>query len=207
MALALNLSVVERNDSKLITFTDTSTGWGTEGDPAINALAARTSLTNSIIMNITINTPSEVIVCDQIDLYDLAGPFAVQADLVFELDSTVVLSSGVGISSNDVLPDGVWDISYKVQTWSGAAWVDVDEYSFSVLIYGDIKTQVYNRLRLIPNLYNSKLLMARDIQEPLLYYTFLQSVEKSAFVARKEELLAMLGTLERLLLNGSNYPW
>jgi len=205
MALVLSTSVVERNDSKQITFTDTSTGWASA--PAITDLAARTSLTYSITMDITINTSSEVIVCDQIDLYVLAGPFTVQADLVYELDYTSLLSSGSSIvTSSGTLPDGVWDVTYKVQHYSGT-WSDVATTTFSVLIYGDIKTQVYNRLRQVPNLYNSKVLNSRDIQEPILYYTFLQSIEKSAFVARKEELLSMLETLERLLLNGSNYPW
>lgn len=207
MALALGLTVVEQNDSKLITFTDASTGWGTDGDPAVTNLAARTSLTYSITMDITINTPSEVIVCDQIDLYTLAGPFSTAADLVFELDSDVILSSGVGVDNDDVLPDGVWDITYKVQYYTGGAWTDIDVETISILVYGAIKTDVYERLRQVPNLYNSKILMSRDIQEPILYYTFLQSVEKSAYVARKEELLEMLGTLESLLLNGSNYPW
>jgi hypothetical protein len=207
MALVLNLSVVERNDSKLITFTDTSTGWGTEGDPNVTNLDPRTELTYSLTIDITINTSTEVIVCDQIDLRDLFGPFTTTADLVFPLDYTTILSSGVGVDSNEVLPDGIWDITYKVQQYVTGSWVDIDSYVFSVLIYGDVKTQVYNRLRQVPNLYNSKILMGRDIQEPLLYYTFLQSIEKSAFVARKEELLSMLETLERLLLNGSNYPW
>jgi hypothetical protein len=207
MALALNLSVVERNDSQLVTFTDTSTGWGTEGDPNVTNLDPRTELTYSLIMDITINTSTEVIVCDQIDLRDLFGPFTTTADLVFPLDYTTVLLNQVTVATNTILPDGIWDITYKVQEYVTGSWVDIDSYAFSVLIYGDVKTQVYNRLRQVPNLYNSKILMGRDIQEPLLYYTFLQSIEKSAFVARKEELLSMLETLERLLLNGSNYPW
>jgi hypothetical protein len=207
MALALNLSVVERNDSRLITFTDTSTGWGTGGDPTVTVIAARTGLTYSLTMDITINTSTEVIVCDQIDLYGkgVATPFTVQSDLVFELDDTTILVSGTGVG--DVLPDGVWDITYKVQYYTGGVWTDIDVKTFSILVYGDIKTQVYNRLRQIPNLYSKGILMSRDVQEPLLYYTFLQSIEKSAYVARKSELLDMLETLERLLLNGSNYPW
>lgn len=208
MALALNLSVVERNDSKLITFTDTSTGWGTDGDPSYTSIQSRTSNTYSLIMNITINTPTEALVCDMIDLYDLAGPFASQSDLVFELDYTSLLVDGTPIiTSTGTLPDGVWDISYKVQHYSTGTWSDVETKSFSVLVYGDIKSRIYQRLRQVPNLYNSKVLNGRDVQEPLLYYTFLKSIESSAFVARKEELLSMLETLERLLLNGSNYPW
>ena len=207
MALALNLSVVERNDGKLITFTDTSAGWGTDGDPAVTDLAAHTSNTYSITMNITVNTPSTVIVCDQIDLYTLAGPFASQADLVFELNYNNILSNGQGIDNDQILPDGIWDITYKVQHYSAGTWSDIDVKTFSVLVYGDVRIKVYNRLRQVAQglIYDN--CTSRSIQESLLYYTLLKSIEKSAFVARKEELLSMLETLERLLLNGSNYPW
>src|SRR3972149_315343 len=197
MALALNLSVVERNDSKLVTFTDTSTGWGTEGDPSYTNIESKTDIspTYALVLNITINTSTETIEFDEIDLYDLAGPFATIADLVFEIDHSNLLISGNTLyTSIDLLPDGIWDISYKVQFYNVGTWEDVDEKVFSVLIYGDIKTQVYYRLRLVPNHYSTKILNSRDIQEPLLYYTFLQSIEKSAFVARREELLEMLET-------------
>ena len=58
MALALDLTVVQRNDSKLITFTDTSTGWGTEGDPSYTAIESKTDVspTYALVLNITLNT-------------------------------------------------------------------------------------------------------------------------------------------------------
>lgn len=207
MALALNLSVVERNDGKLITFTDTSTGWGTDGDPDVTDLVARSSNVYSITMNITVNTPTAVIVCDQIDLYGIAGPFLTQSDLVFELNYNDILSNGQGIDNDQILPDGIWDITYKVQHYSGGEWLDIDVRTFSVLVYGDVRIKVYNRLRQVAQGLVYDNCTSRSIQESLLYYTLLKSIEKSAFVARKEELLSMLETLERLLLNGSNYPW
>ena len=205
MALALSLSALERNDNELLTLTDVSTGWGT---PNVTNITARTSLTYSLTLDITINNIDSIIVYDQIDCYVLhGGVFATQADLVFALDATKLISSNGPIgNSSTVLPDGIYDIVYKVQHWNGVSWDDINVLSISVLIDGQIKLKVYDKLRKVykwsysPDGY-------RNINEASYYYTFLQSIEKSAFVARKSELLQMLETLERLLLNGSNYPW
>lgn len=210
MALALNLSVTEQNDSKVVTFTDTSTGWDTGGDPSYTDIEARTSQTYSLTLSITINTPSGSTVYDTIDLYGkgLNTPFASQDDLVFAIDATILLESGEAMGDSDyLLPDGVWDIVYKVQHYETGSWVDVDSKSMSLLVYGQVKTDVYDKLRLVPRWTESEVSKYRDIQEASYYYTYLQSIEKSAFIARKEDLLEFLETLQRLLINGSNYPW
>lgn len=208
MALALNLSALERNDNKLLTLTDTSTGWNTGGDPNFTSIAARTSQTYSLTLDITINTTTSVTIYNQIDCYVLhGGAFATQADLVFELDASKFIYNGSPIGTSDtVLPDGIYDVVYKVQSWNGSSWDDIDVKSISILIYGQIKQKVYDKLRKVPK-WSECPDGYRDINEASYYYTFLQSIEKSAFVARKSELLQMLETLERLLLNGSNYPW
>src|SRR4030042_3451832 len=206
--IALDLSVIEQNDSKVITFTDTSTGWGTGGDPSYTNIAARTSQTYSLILDITINTPSGTTVYDTIDLYGkgLATPFTAQTDLIFALDATELLISSVAIGTVDtLLSDGVWDIIYRVQQYTGGNWVTLDTKTFSILVYGQVKTSVYDKLRLVPRWTESDVSKHRDIQEAGYYYTYLQSIEKSAFIARKEDLLEMLETLQRLLINGSNY--
>jgi hypothetical protein len=210
MALALNLSTVEQNDSKLITFTDTSTGWGTEGDPSYTDIEAYTSQTYALTLDLTINTPSGSTVYDTIDLYGkgLVAPFVAQTDLVFAIDATMILESEVAYgTSSTLLPDGIWDIVYKVQYYTGGAWTIIDSKSESLLVYGQIKKSVYDKLRLVPRWTESDVSKYRDIQEASYYYTYLQSIEKSAFIARKEELIEMLETLQRLLINGSNYPW
>lgn len=208
MALALSLSLVERNDSKLITITDTSTGWGTDGDPAVTNLATKTLNTYCITMDIIINTPTEIITFDQIDLYTLSGPFATQSDLVFEIDYNTLLVNGSTVyTSNDTLPDGVWDITYKVQHYSGGTWSDIDSLITSVFICGDIQTRIYNRLRQLPFLYETNNLSLRSVQDPQVYAAFLNSAKKSAYTAQKDWLLNILQTIEKLMLNGSNYPW
>lgn len=208
MALALSLSVLERNDNKLLTLIDTSTGWGTGSDPNFTAIQARTSLTYSLTLDITINTTTSVVVYNQIDCYVLhGGAFATQADLVFPLDASKFISNGSPIgNSTTLLPDGIYDVTYKVQQYTGGVWVDVKTLSISILVYGQIKQKVYDKLRKVPK-WSECPDGYRDINEASYYYTFLESIEKSAFVARKSDLLNMLETLERLLLNGSNYPW
>jgi len=207
MALVLDLSVEEQNDSKVITFTDTSTGWGT---PAVTDIAARTSLTYSLILDITVNTPTGATVYDTIDLYGkgLATPFVTQADLVFALDASMIFDNSEVLGTADtLLPDGIWDLIYRVQYYTGGAWTTVATKTMSILVSGQITKAVYDKLRLVPRWTDSDAGKYRDIQEAGYYYTYLQSIEKSAFIARKVELLDMLATLQRLLINGSNYPW
>jgi hypothetical protein len=210
MALTLDLSTIEQNDGKLITFTDTSTGWGTGGDPSYTIIEAYTTQTYALTLDITINTPTGITVYDTIDLYGkgLATPFTVQSDLVFALDASMIFDSAVALgTSATLLPDGIWDIVYKVQHYTGSAWTTITSKIESLLVYGQVKKDVYDKLRLVPRWTESDVNKYRDIQEAGYYYTYLQSIEKSAFIARKEELLQMLETLQRLLINGSNYPW
>jgi hypothetical protein len=205
MALTLSFSAVERNDSKLLTLTDTSATWTT---PSYTDIAARTSLTYSLTLDITINTPTLTTVYDQLDCYVIGeGPFATQSDMVFPISAADLQISASPLGTTDTeLPDGIWDIVYKLQQYTGGAWVDVASSTISILMYGQIKTKVYDKLRKVPK-WSELSSGYRDINEASYYYTYLQAIEKSAFVARKAELLQMLETLERLLLNGSNYPW
>jgi len=207
MALTLNLSVEEQNDSKVITFTDTSTGWGT---PAVTNIAAVATHTYSLILDITVNTPTGITVYDTIDLYGkgLATPFVTQSDLVFALDASMIFNNAEALgTSNSLLPDGIWDITYRVQYYTGGVWTTIATKTMSILVSGQITKAVYDKLRLVPRWTESDAGKYRDIQEAGYYYTYLQSIEKSAFIARKTELLDMLATLQRLLINGSNYPW
>lgn len=197
MALSLNLSVDERNDNKVITLTDTSTGWGTDGDINFTDIDDSTYYLNAVI---TINTPTGVSTPYDINLYTLSGPFATQSDLVFPITATVL---GIG-DNNTLLEDGIYDIVYTVQNSSNVA---IHTKTLAILITGQSQKAVYNKLRLVPIYYNSKVCKIRDIKEAELYYTFLRSIEKSAYIAKRTELLQMLETLQRLLLNGSNYPW
>lgn len=209
MAVSLNYTVVERNDSKTITFTDTSTGWNTGGDPNFTSIRALTSHTYALTLGITITSSTSAITYDDIDLYTIAPtvPFTQQSDMVFTIDASKLKISGVAIGdSNTELPDGIWDVTYNLLTYSGSAFSTTRTFSQGILIYGVVKSKVYNRLRQVPNLYQLQS-SYREINEIAFYNTYLESIQKSAFVAKRTELIAMLETLQRLLLNGSNYPW
>jgi hypothetical protein len=208
MAVSLAFTVLERNDSQQITFTDTSTGWG-GSNPNYNQILALTSQTYALTLNITVNSPSSSITYDPIDLYVLNGSttFTSQSQLVFNIYSSNLKVSGspLGISTTP-LPDGIWDITYNLLYYTGGIWTTLSTLSNSILVYGQIKSAVYDRLMQVPQLYQLKA-SSRIINETAFFYTYLQAIEKSAFVAKRTELIAMLETLQRLLLNGSIYPW
>jgi len=207
--IALNLSLLERNDSKLLTFTDTSTGWGTSGDPDVTAIQALSSQTYALTLSITIHTTTSSTIYDTIDLYGkgLATPFTAQSDLVFALNCSNFTVSGNPLGDSTTLfPDGIYDLTYNVQHYTGGVWTTLRTVTLYALVYGQVKSEVYDKLRQVPILY-SYTEPPRNILEAELYNTFLESIEKSAYIAKKTELLDMLETLERLLLNGSNYPW
>lgn len=208
MAVALAYTVLERNDSQQITFTDTSTGWG-GSNPNFTSIQSLTSKTYALTLNIIINSPSSTITCDTIDLYVLNGStqFTSQSQLVFNIDASKLTVSGVplGISTTN-LTDGIWDTTYNLQYYIGGIWTTLSTLSQSILVYGQVQTAVYNKLVQLPMLYQMQV-SSRVINETAFFYTYLQAIEKSAFVAKRTELIAMLETLQRMLLNGSIYPW
>lgn len=208
MALSLEYTVLERNDSQQITFTDTSTGWNAT-TPEYTLVIALTNNTYALTLDITINSPSSTITCDPIDLYVLNGSvqFLTQSQLVFNVNTSNLKVSGnpLGLSTT-LLTDGIWDTTYNLLYYTGGAWTTLATLSQSILVYGQVKSAVYERLMQVPQLYQLKA-SSRVINETAFFYTYLQAIEKSAYVAKRTELIAMLETLQRLLLNGSTYPW
>ena len=212
MALSLNILADERNDSKQVTIADASTGWGTDTSPDYTEIVSTTGMQEGeygLTLKITINTPTSSIQYDTIDLYDLhGGAFTTQEDMTFNIDASMLIVNNSALGdSNTLLPDGVWDITYAVVTMTNGYIVDYSTKSDGVLMIGQATKSVYDKLRLVPIYYNSKICKERDIKEAMFYNTFLSAVRKNAYIARRDELLEMLETLQRLLLNGSNYPW
>lgn len=209
MALTLALSALERNDSKILTLTDTTTNWGSGGNIDYTSIKGISNQTYSLTATITVETPNSVQQFDAIDLHELHGSdFVTQSDLVFPIGATNLKISEVPYGdSNTLLPDGIYTVVYTVNYYNVSAWETYATLTVQILVYGQVKTDVYNKLRVVPNLYDSSVCRSKEVQDALLYYTYLESIEKSAFIARKDELLQMLETLQRLILNGSNYPW
>jgi hypothetical protein len=209
MALSLNFSSVQRNDNKVLTITDTSTGWGTGSDPNFTSIQSISGLTYSLTLDITVKQQSiPDIVFDTLDLGSY-GPFATQTDLIFNLDSSVLKINTIPYSTALImLPDGVYDMVYKVSHYTGGVWVTVNSLSASYLIDGTIRNKVYNKLRQIPVIYyNKDYSNKREVMDAIFAFAYLDSIEKSAYIARKEELLTMLETLNRFYLNGSYFTW
>ena len=141
---------------------------------------------------------------DQVDLLTEFGAFATQADMVYNITALLL-----GDTSGSELEDGLYAFTYTV-TYSGDGIVNTktDILSTTILVYGQIKVTVYEKLRSISTLYMCK---DSDFKEELseadLCGAYLSSIEASAYVAKTEELLDMLVVLTNLVTNGSNITW
>lgn len=209
MALSLNITVDERNDNKVVTFQDTSTGWGTPNFTDLKAISSMSDNDYGLVLRITINTSPDVsTIYSDIDLVALAGPFTTQAEMIFNISAANLVYENAPIGDiNTELPDGIWDAKYVLVQQVSGTLVDVQIKSESILIIGKATKAVYDKLRLVVLYYNSEICKIRDIKEAMLYNTFLNSIRKNAYIAQRDEILEMIETLNRMLLNGSNYPW
>lgn len=200
MALTPTLSYEERNDNKLLTFTDTTANWGTGGNIAVTDV---TVLTLNIIITPSDNVP---ITYDQIDLVDLFGDgvgpeFNAQANLVFAIDATMLKVAAVAMGTTDTeLPDGLWNITYVVNTTAGT-------FHEHILVDGRVRVGVYELIRALPTIYNCQDCKSKTVLDALYCYGCLNVLQSNAYVAKTEELISLLYVLERLITDGSNYTW
>lgn len=205
MALELSLSSEEQNDNTTLILTDDAgeysaanlTGWGA---PNL-APAGITTLTLDVVITTADGTATTY---DQIDLLSEFGAFVDIGDLVYNITSALLLVSGTALGvATDELPDGLYALTYTVD--AGLAAEDIHEVT--VMVYGQVKVLVYEKLRALPVQYNCKDCITREIQETTLAGTYLTCLENSAYVAKTEELLSMLGTLNSIVVNGSKIVW
>lgn len=193
MALAPLLSYSERNDNKLLTLTDVTVF----GAPNI-LVSGITALTLDITITTSDGTATTY---DTIDLYTLySGPFALQSELVYEISCASLLDNTIALgTTDDELPDGIWSITYTIN-----AEPPLEE---DILIDGVVRTGVYELLRSIPTIYNCSECKSKTVLDAIYCYGCLNVLQSDAYIAKTEELLSLLYTLERLILNGSNYTW
>ena len=193
--MSLALTYTERNDNELLTLTDVTTTWGVAPLPAIAAIATLT-----LDVTITESDGTEI-VCTQIDLVAEEGldGSSTQADLMYELSALTLGLGAVG----DELPDGVYDFIYVVD--EGLA----TEVSFteSILVQGRVRKSVYELLRTLPTTYNCQDCKTKEIMDIIFCYGLLNTLESNGYVAKNEELINQLYTLERIITNGSTYSW
>ena len=197
MAVSLNLDYTERNDNKLLTVTDTSTGWDIPAGSDITTLSLQISVTTSD------NTTTDY---DSINLVTINNINAstTQAELIYQIDASMLKVSGLAAWLNtDVLPDGIYEFKYVLNNGLGTSQI-LDDF---VLLEGNVRNGVYQALRTIPTLYMCKECKSKQIMDAIFAYGYLNSIRAGGYVAKTEELINQLYVLERLLEYGSTYTW
>jgi len=202
MALTLTYNVLERNDNQLLTITDTTavaTGWGVSGNPAITGIA---SATNKLTLDIKIKTSDGTeTTYTQINLFDEFGSFTTQADLVFALDCSMLLSAGVPLGTSDSeFPDGIYEFTYSYDSPTVST-------TGTMLLDGRVTVGVYELLRTIPTKYDCGEPHEKAVLDIIFAKAYLDSIHASTYVAREDSILNQLTVLERLITNVSTYTW
>ena len=232
MALVLDLTYSQSNDATDLTLTDAAgtyhavdndDGWETGGatnpDPADIVISTDTTTASKyhLVLNITVtdkyNTET---IYDEINLYDIslaadAGftGYVDAGDLVWTLTPADFDVSGTAMgTSSDLFDDGVYDITYTLRENVGPTPTVIVTLNEKIVVDGDVRIDVYNKLRNIPYDYaNENEDLSREIMEALLAYSYLQAIEGSATICLTEDLVNMLFTLDKLVSDGSHYTW
>jgi hypothetical protein len=221
MALALSLNITQSNDALYLTVTDNAgtynnpdnlDGWGSPNEVVTDIVAEATTTLGKRHLNLDVVVEDKngvITTYDTINLYDhdSSGPFAIATDLTWTIDAADLAVGGTAMgAATDKLTDGIYTFTYTLQDASTA--VAVDTYEVSAIIDGDVRGDVYNKLRQVPTDYDCEENdRSRDIMEALLDYTYLQSMTASASVALEDEIINMLYTLDKLVSDGSKYTW
>ena len=225
MALVLDLTYSQSNDATTLTVTDAAgtyhavdndDGWETGGatnpDPADIVISTDTTTASKyhLVLNVTVTNKYAVSTTyDEINLYDNnGGAFVDAGDLTWDLDPSDFAVSGVAMGlSTDKLDDGIYDITYTLRN-NTTPFAVVVTFNEKIVIDGDVRIDVYNKLRRIPYDYvNEYIDTSRDVMEALLAYSYLQAIEGSAAICLTEDLVNMLYTLDKLVSDGSHYSW
>lgn len=208
MALTLYLKFEEQNDAKAAVITDItgvtdSTDWGVGSNINYTDID---NVTYGLTLDINItDSGGTTIAYDTIDLYSNFGPFVDYEDLKFIITCALLKQSGAPIgTTDDTVPDGIWDITYNLVTIG----ISTLSFNFDTLIPGVVEKAVYNKLRQISTTYAcNEDCDSHEIREAMFAFSYLIGLNSSAYVAKTEELLNQLGTLERMVQNGSNITW
>lgn len=213
MALELSFSVVEQNDNKLLTISDTAgiynavtnlTGWGAP-NPTVSTIDG---ISHTLDLDIVLTTSDKLsTIFDTIDLFTTFAPeggFVDVSDLVFELDRSMLKEAGVSYgTSDDEFPDGLYTITY---TYDKGLATEV-EITTTILLDGRVANAVYELLRTLPVQYECGGCHDKEILDIIFMNTYLMSIHSSAYSARTTSVLDQLNVLEKLVTNVSTYTW
>jgi len=208
MALALSFSIVERNDNKVLTITDTTgiynavtnlTGWGAPNPEVTDITAVGGLYPLTLIITITTSDGTET-VYDAIDLHSLVATHTTVANLVFPLNCSLLISGTVALgTSDDEFPDGIYKMNYILGGVGGDT-----EISYQ-LIYGKVKNGTYELLRQMNTSYEYEAYIDDGAVLAVFAKTYLDSLLTNDVTARETSVLGELYTLERILINESTY--
>jgi hypothetical protein len=222
MDLTLLLSIEERNDNTALILTDVTSiiagGWGVNDDHANFTYTSIDNSTYGLELVITVTTSDNTeTTYDAINLYtkgndgdptETAGGYDTQSELVFTITAPMLKESGVSAySDGDELPDGIYEIAYNIK--SGVSLVTIYHHAdFVVLVYGQVKNDVYESLRALTTNYDNFADMdSPSIRETMFKYAYLKALATEEYLSRKEEALNVLYTLERMVINDSSNSW
>jgi hypothetical protein len=206
--LNLDFTILEESNNNAIVITDVTTNWGVaNGNIEITAI---NDIDYTLTLDVTFNSKDQVIVYNQINLYSnpsFGGPWTTQSDLVFRLTPSELTSTQVISNTEDssLIQDGVYEITYTLTYVNTADSPAIA--TKKVLINGIVRNKVYTNLKDIPKIYDAYDFRGKEIDDTLLQYALLKSQEASAYVALEQDLLDNLDTLQKLLINGTNYTW
>lgn len=205
--LNLSLSITEYNDNLAIVLSDTTDNWGNNDKTNID-LVSLNHTTNTLKVIFRIVTPSDDVTYDAIELTDsdFGMPWATPADMVFTIDCSMLEYNGEALGTDETaFPDGVYYITYSLN--DGADITNAPDYKQIVFIDGQVRNAVYDVLRQVPDVYKLKEPISyetyttqyKDIHNAAFAYTYLKSLETSAYVAKIEELLTGLSVLQNFV--------
>jgi hypothetical protein len=228
MALELDLSYSQSNNAVTLTVTDSAgtytpdnlTGWGdpnprasfTFADIVTSAdVATYVPVKYHLILDVTVTDKNNTSTTyDTINLWnhDGTGPFTSAADLTWDFNPSDFVSGGTAMGvATDKLDDGIYAISYKLVQNDNHS-TEIDSVSESIKVDGDVRFDVYNKLRQVSTDYdceeNDK---SYEHMEALMADVYLRSIDASAAVSETENLANQLWTLDKMVSDGSKYTW
>lgn len=211
--LTLNATVLQQSDNKALVFTDSTGtsapgGWGYDTNPDVTTITTNGS-DPKLELQITVKRNDETTIYDYIDLgadSDFGGPYTTPDELVFTITPLKLLINGVvkeGVTSDSELEDGIYECIYVY----GRDTVEEATTTIVMCVEGVIRNKVYDRLRIVPDIYNSYNNQSKEISDTLLMFCMLKSIESMAYVALQDKILNTLDALEKIYNNGTNYTW
>ena len=232
MALVLDLTYSQSNNATTLTVTDAAgtyhvvdnpTGWetGAATNPDVADIVISTDITtaskNHLLLDITVTDKDGITtIYDQLNLYDVSlaadvafTGYTLASELTWDITPDMLEASGVAMGeATSKLDDGIYVVVYSLVLNSNHGTAAATALTESVLIDGDVRIDVYNKLRQIPVNYDYEAVdRSRDVMEALLGYAYLQAISASAAVAMTDELITMLYTLDKMNSDGSHYTW